>query len=70
MWVPSTSWYDEPTEIAFPLPGDWVLVGQATFAQDYPGEGPVRVWHFRGRELRGRQSPLAGQVVAAAPPGP
>jgi mannosyltransferase len=53
VWALSTSWYDETTEITFPLPGNWELVDQAAFPQDYPGEGPVQVWHFRARGAGG-----------------
>lgn len=47
VWVLSTSWYDESRDIDFPLPGNWKELEVRDFAQDYSGEGPVRVWHFR-----------------------
>jgi hypothetical protein len=50
VWVLSTSWYGETPAITFPLPGHWRLEETFAYPQDYPGEGPVMVYHFRAQE--------------------
>ena len=47
VWILSTSWYAETSDISFPLPRNWKLTESRDFPQDYPGEGPVRVLRYQ-----------------------